>query len=184
MSMGGGQSKSSEKSTQKSPAQTKWMGEALDIYGPSMGQGQEIYQGDRVAPMTETQTQASDVQGFLDRFAPYRDMPMYGETGQALGGLLSGQAGATPTTQAQADEYFNQVTAGPAAQRWEKFTKPGIKEEFAGPGYWSGARAGAVTEAGTELSNWLGTERAQLGWDVAQANKGIAEAKPVAPCQR
>jgi len=177
MSVGGGQKESKESSVAKTPEQTEWLTQALDLYGPTLGQGQKSFPGDRVAPLTETQTQASDVQGFLDKFSPYRDMPMFGETGSALQGALSGTTGATPISQGQADEYFNQVTAAPAAARWEKFTKPGIREEFAGPGYWGGARAGAVTQAGTELSNWLGTERAQLGWDVAQSNQGIAEAK-------
>ncbi|MCJ7482683.1 MAG: hypothetical protein MUO31_06930 [Thermodesulfovibrionales bacterium] len=177
MSASGGQTESKESSVAKTPEQTKWLTQALDIYGPTLGKGQQSFPGDRVAPLTETQTQATDVQGFLDKFSPYRDMPMFGETGQALGGLLSGTTGASPITPGQADEYFTKTVAQPAGAQWEKFTKPGIQEEFAGPGYWGGARANAVTQAGTELSNWLGTERANLNWDVLQANQGIEEAK-------
>ena len=173
----GGGSSSKQTTTSKSPAQNKWMGEALDIYGPSMGQGQEIYQGDRVAPMTETQTQASDVQGFLDRFAPYRDMPMFGETGQALGGLLSGQAGAQKITPEATESYFKGAIEDPRRKAYQQYDKPAIQEAFAGPGYWGSARAQEQSRSAGELSDWLGTERAKLGWDVEQANRNIEEAK-------
>ncbi len=177
MSLGGGKTESKEESWQKSPEQQEWMTKALELYGPTLGKGQEPYPGERIAPLTETQTEALDLQGFLDTFASYRDMPMFGETGEALDKILSGEYGAEPITQEMADEYFNRVIADPEYRKWEKYTKPGIREEYAGPGYWSGARARAVTGAGTELSNWLGEQRAQLGWDVEQENRAIEEAK-------
>ena len=169
---------SSKQSTQaKTGSQTDALNKALDIYGPTLGQGQQSFPGDRVAPMTETQTQASDVQGFLDKFSPYRDMPMFGETGTALQGLLSGKTGASPISQQQTDEYFKGAIEDPRRRAFAENDLPAINEAFAGPGYWSGARAGEVTDKTRDLSDFLGTQRSQLNWDVGQANRGIEEAK-------
>lgn len=170
-------SSSKQVTTSKSPEQTKWMGEALDVYGPTLGQGENIFQGDRIAPMTETQTQASDVQGFLDRFAPYRDMPMFGETGTALSGVLSGATGAQKITPEATESYYKGVIEDPARKRHEEDVLPALRESFAGPGFWNKARAKEQFESTQDLSNWLGEQRASLEWDVGETNRQIEEAK-------
>jgi len=172
-----GATKSESTTQRKTPEQTAWLGQALEEYGPTLGQGEDVFAGTRVAPLTPTQTQATDVQGFLKQFAPYRDMPMFGETGTALSGVLSGTTGAAPITPEATEQFYKRTIEDPAAARWEESIKPGIREEFAGPGFWGSARPRAVTKAGTDLSNWLGTQRGQLEWDVGQANRQIEEAK-------
>lgn len=170
------------KQTQTSylPAQKDWMEQALDIYGPTLGQGTKIPSGEigeRLAPMTPTQTQATDVQGFLEKFAPYRDMPMFGETGTALSGILSGETGAAPITPEATEKYITGAIADPRRRAFEKYEAPGIREEFAGPGYWGSARATAVGERSQEMEDWIGEMGAQTRWDVEQANRQIEEAK-------
>ena len=170
-------SSSKQVSTSKSPTQSKWMDKALEFYGPTLGQGEKIYQGERIAPLTETQTQASDVKGFIERFSPYRDMPLYGETGTSLSGILSGEMGAKPITQEETESYYNRAIRDPAQKRYEEDVLPSVKEAYAGPGYWGSARAKAHTDSAEDLSDWLGEQRAGLEWDVGEANRMIDEAK-------
>jgi hypothetical protein len=157
--------------------QLQWIQKGLDIYGPTLGQGQASYPGTRVAPMTPTQTTAADVKGFLDQFAPYRDMPMYGEGIQALSGILSGTTGAAPITPEMAKTTFGKIFERPAMKRWSEDIRPSIQEAYAGPGYWSSARAKAEMEGSQDVADWLGTKEGQFMWDVEQANRQIEEAK-------
>ena len=127
------------KQQQTSPyvaGETEWKKKALDIYGPTLGQGQVPFAGERLAPMTPTQTQATDVQGFLEQFAPYRDMPMFGEGQEALSGILSGKTGAAPITPEATEAYIKGSITDPRRRAFERFEAPAIREEFAGPGYW------------------------------------------------
>lgn len=92
-------------------------------------------------------------------------------------GLLTGETGAEPITGEKAAKTFTESVERPAMKKWHEEWKPSIKEEYAGPGYWSGARAKAVTEGGEDVGQWLGTERAKWMWDVEQANRAVDEAK-------
>ncbi len=172
---GGGSSKST--STSYTPAMEKWQEKALNIYGPTLGQGEYIYPGERLAPMTPVQTQATDVQGFLERFAPYRDMPMFGETGKALGGMLAGTTGAAPISPEATERYISEAISKPRRTAFEKIEAPAIREEYAGPGYWGSARPRAVSRERAEMEDWIGEMGAQTRWDVEQANRAIEEAK-------
>lgn len=175
---GGGSSKST--STSYTPAMEQWQKKALNIYGPTLGQGTRIPSGEigeRLAPLTPAQTQAADVQGFLDRFAPYRDMPMFGETGTALSGILSGEMGAAPFTPEATERYIKGAIVDPRRREFEKYEAPGIREEYAGPGYWGSARPRAISEARGEMEDWIGEMSTQTRWDVEQANRAIEEAK-------
>jgi len=168
------------KTQQTSPyvsGEAEWKKSALDIYGPTLGQGQQIYPGERVAPLTPTMTQASDVQGFLDQFAPYRDMPMFGETGTALSGALEGITGAQPISSETAKDIFGRIYKEPTKKRWEEHIRPTIRESYAGPGFWGSARAKAEMEGAQDVADWLGAEEGRFMWDVEQANRQIAEAK-------
>ena len=168
------------KQTQTSPyvaGETKWKKKALDIYGPTLGQGQTSFEGERLAPMTPTQTQATDVKGFLEQFSPYRDMPMFGEGQEALSGILSGRTGAAPITPEATEQYITGAIADPRRKAFEQHERPGIREEFAGPGFWGSARAKAVGERSQEMEDWIGEKGAQTRWDVGQANRQIEEAK-------
>lgn len=168
------------KTTQTSPfiaGETAFKKKALDVYGPTLGQGQVGFPGERVAPLTPTQTQATDVQGFLDQFAPYRDMPMFGEGQAALSGILAGKTGAAPITPEATEQYISGAIADPRRKAFERFERPAIREEFAGPGFWGSARAKAVGERSQEMEDWIGEMGAQTRWDVEQANRQIEEAK-------
>jgi hypothetical protein len=166
-------------STQKTytSGQKKVLGKALEVYGPTLGQGEKIYQGERVAPLTETQTQLADVQGFIDKFAPYRDIPLFGETGTALTNIMSGEMGAKPITAEDTESYFQGKIATPAYKMYKEDVLPAVKEAYAGPGYWGSARAKAQTESAQDLADWLGEQRSGLEWDVAESNRQIEEAK-------
>jgi len=168
------------KQTQTSPyvaGETEWKRKALDVYGPTLGQGQVSFAGERIAPLTPTQTQATDVQGFLEQFAPYRDMPMFGEGQEALSGILAGRTGAAPITPEATEQYITGAIADPRRKAFERFERPAIREEFAGPGFWGSARAKAVGERSQEMEDWIGEMGAQTRWDVEQANRQIEEAK-------
>lgn len=160
------------------PEQKKWLEKALQTYGPALGKGEVSYPGARVAGFTPTQKAAlGGTEGFLDKFSPDAPMPMYGQTGKALGGILSGQTGAAPITPQQTQSFFKSAFQEPAQYQFSEYTRPLIREEYAGPGFWGSARAGAVSKAGQELGQWLGQKRGELEWQVGEANRGIAEAK-------
>lgn len=171
-------SESKSTSTSYTPEQKKWLGQALALYGPQLGKGEQVYGGERVAPFTGTQQAAlSDMGGYLDTFAPGREIPLYGEGGTALSQILSGQMGAKQITPEATQAYYKSVFEQPALKGWGERIKPEIQEAYAGPGYWGGARAGAVVEGRQDVEDWLGEQRGGLEWDVSQANRAIEEAK-------
>lgn len=150
----------------------------LNIYGPTAGQGQQVYEGERVADLNAAQTGALETsQGLLNWINPENGIPLYGETGTALQGVLSGQSGAQPITPEQSDEYFNRTIKDPAIQGYSQYTKPLLEEQYAGPGYWSSARAGAVQRSAQDLGNTLTQQKAGLDWNVLQQNQAIEQQK-------
>lgn len=106
-----------------------------------------------------------------------RNADIWGPLTGAAKATLTGQAGAQPISGPVAENMWTKTVAEPAYKRWQEYEKPGIKEEYSGPGYWGSARAGAVTDKAQELSNWLGSERTNFMWNVDEANRQIAEAK-------
>lgn len=171
-------SKSAEQSTSYTPEQRTWLSKALALYGPSMGTGENIYPGTTVAPMTGAQQRVlGNLENYTDVFNADRGMPMYAETGQALGDILAGKRGAEYITPTATEQYYQTNIKQPAQYQWMTETAPGIKEQYAGPGYWSSARAGAVTKSGTELQNWLGEQKGALDWQTLQENRATEEAR-------
>ena len=167
---------SKESSQSYTGGQAATLQQMLDVYGPSIGQGQNIYGGERLAPMGGTQTAALEQGGqYLDMFAPGGQIPLYGETGDALRGTLAGTTGAQQITPQQTSDYFQRAIQAPSDYRWQDTDKPLLEEQYAGPGYWGSARAGAVTKAGQERSNWLGEQRAGLEWDTLGRNQQTQE---------
>ena len=172
----GGSSKTT--TTSYTPEQAQWMSKALDIYGPSLGQGQVSYPGTRVAPLATGQAGVlSNIPNLLSSLGMSTDMPLYGETGTTLSGLLSGDIGAQPITPEVEGDYFARAIKQPTMKQFKEETLPGIKESFAGPGYWGSARANEVAEAYQDVGDWLGQQRAQLAWDTQLRNQEIQEAK-------
>ena len=174
-------SSGTEESTQQSqsflPIQAEWLTNLLQMYGPEAGAGQPVYPGAQVAPLTPTQTGAiTGAQGLTDFFAGQREQPMFGQTGTALEGLLSGQMGAGAITPEQTEQLFSSIYEKPSTRYYEQYTKPGIRESYAGPGFWSSARAGAQARGAQELGETLGRQRGEFGWGVEQANRAAQEA--------
>jgi len=139
------ESQSTQVSTSSSylPQQAITMDKALQRYTPEIGTGMDVYQGERVAPLTPNQT------GVFD-FA---------------------QGGGFVTSPEAVNKYFQTAIKAPAMQTFQEETKPAIKEAFSGPGYWSSARATEEARASENLGTELGRQKAELQWDTLQANK-------------
>lgn len=177
-----GQKTSETKTTQESPytpSQKKWQNIALELYGPQLGKGEDVFQGLRVAGFSPGQEQSlANIGGFADYFKPGGEMPLFGETGTALSGILSGQTGAAPITPEATEKYFQTSIQQPSTRYFEENYLPAVREAWAGPGsFWHTGRAKAETEAGEDLWRYLGEKRGQLEWDVGEANRAIEEAK-------
>ncbi|KKK84449.1 hypothetical protein LCGC14_2783240, partial [marine sediment metagenome] len=65
---------------------------------------------------------------------------------------------------------FESIYGAPGRKEFRETVAPAINEQFAGPGYWSGARARAGFEGAQDLSDWLGTKRGQFESDVFDRN--------------
>lgn len=177
MSLGGGSSKQSSSSKSYTKEQKKWLGEALKTYGPQLGQGENIYGGQRIADFSPLQNfSLQQAQGLLGSFSPDQGMPLFGETGTALSNILSGNTGAPQLSMEQANKTFNQQYVDPAYRNFNMNTAPLIREEFAGPGFWSTARAGAVQEGAGDLQSQLEAERAGYLWNTELTNRQLQEA--------
>ena len=135
------------------------------------------YGGQRIADFSPLQNASlQQAQGFLGSFAPDKGMPLFGETGNALGQLLSGQGGAPLLSMDQANQTFNQQYANPAYRNFRLNTSPLLQEQFSGPGFWSTARANAVGDAAGDLGSQLEAQRAGYLWDTEQTNRALQEA--------
>jgi hypothetical protein len=189
MSAGGGQSKSQSESKSYTPEQRQWLGRALEVYGPQIGQGENVFAGQRVADFSPLQFQSlNQAQGYLGSFQPGQGVPLFGqqmaqtgqplwgETGQALGDILGGRGGAPQLSMEQANETFNRQYVDPAYRNFSMNTSPLIQEQFAGPGFWSSARAGAVGDAAGDLGSQLEAQRAGHLWSTEQTNRQLQEA--------
>jgi len=166
-------------SSQYSPEQQEEIKRGLDLYGPTLGQGMNVYGGQRVAGLTPLQ---GGIFGQLPDFASaFGGLGGQGSLQPQLEStssqLLQGQMGAQPITPQQETDYFSRAVQNPAMKQFREETLPGVREEFAGPGYWSSARANEGAEAYQDVGDWLGTQRAQLGWDVLGRNQDIQESQ-------
>ena len=100
------------------------LNEAVNLYAPTVGEGQESYTGQRVAGLTSGQLEASDLGGWSQYLQPYAPTQMYNQTGDALSGILSGQSGASPIGQDELDQFFASTYEDPARRNYEQFVKP------------------------------------------------------------
>lgn len=161
-----------------SPEQKKWIGKGLELYGPTLGQGANVYPGARVAPFTPTQQGVfGQLPGFAEQFGDLSGNPLQKQLEATSGSLLAGELGAQPITPEQESAYFGRAVRDPRQREFGRTEAPLIREEFAGPGYWGSARAGEVAEAQGDVNAWLGAQRAQLGFDVLGRNQQIEESQ-------
>jgi hypothetical protein len=138
----GPETKTSTSTQYMNPQQQKYFSQALDMYGGQLGKN-NVYQGQRVASFSPLQNSVFD-------FAN-------------SGGFI--------TSPEQTRQYFDSTIKNPAITNYQNITAPGVKEAYAGPGYWGSARAGAERGAAQDLTNQLNADWANLNWNVQQANK-------------
>ena len=167
-------------STSKTKAQKKGLKAALGTYLPTLGKGTEVYPESRVAPFSALQqTAISGAGNYIDYFSePKRaGTPLFEETGEALGGLLSGTTGATPFDPKSVEDYFQGAIYDPTMRNLEKDVLPGVDIDYSGPGFWNAARSHERSDRRQETAELLSSQRAGLEWDTEMYNRGLAETK-------
>ncbi len=175
---GAGAAQAESKTEGKTAEQTKWLTEALKLYGPTLGQGEDIYPGQRVAGFDPLQAGALDqAGGYLDAFSAQRAQPLFSETGETLRATLAGETGAQFISPQQTADFFRSVYEQPARTAYAKEVLPATREAYAGPGFWSSDRARAQAEAGQGLFQYLGTKKGELDWSTLMANRATEEAR-------
>lgn len=170
-------SESKSVSTSYIPAQRTATEKLLETYMPMVGKGAEkVYQGERVAPMSaEQQGLIGQNYNLVQQLLGQGEMPLYGQTGQTLTDLLTGQVGAQPITPEQTEAYYKRVYEEPAQYNLKQNIIPATQEAYAGPNYWSGARAKAQTQATGDVYRQLGEQRGALDWATQLQNQQLAE---------
>ena len=152
----------------------------LKTYSAQIGKN-EPYEGERVAPFSDLQRDVlSGAGNYADLFTTPQQpvgMPLNAETGEATKGLLTGQMGARKLTPQDTEDYFNTSYRDPAMKSLREDVNPAIDEAFAGPGFFGSARSQERVGAAQDTSDWLGTKRGELDWNVLLNNNAIDEAK-------
>jgi hypothetical protein len=180
MSLSGSKQKSEsqQQSSAKTAGQKRLLQKAIDIQTPRLGAGENIFQGERIASLDPLQTGAAQQAGsFLDSFNASRDIPLFGQSQQAISGILSGETGAQKLSQDEVSDFFQRAVADPAQRSFQQDTRPLIREEFSGPGFFSSARGNAVVQSAQDLQDRLGQGLAQAQFENLRANQGLDEAK-------
>lgn len=177
---GGGGTTSKSTTETKTVEQKEWLKKLLGIYGPTAGQGTDIFPGARTTPFSTLQQGAITGAGnFADYFSRPQTAgtPLFGEVGTAAKGLLAGETGAKPLGPGDVEDYFKGAIYDPTMKTFREDTIPGIAESFAGPGFFGGARSQAQSKAYQDVGEQLGASRTALEWDVLGRNQAIAEGK-------
>ena len=141
-SYGESESSSKNKSSSFLGIQEDVLTEFLNSQRGRIGSGQPSFSGDRVAGFNELQDKALSL-------AP--------ET------LFRSQQ--------QENDLFKTGIEQPAMRRFQQETVPLIREEFAGPGFFSSARAQETVRAGEDLASGLESERANLRRETEGINR-------------
>jgi len=171
---------SEQESQAKTKEQEKWLNNLLSLYGPTAGQGADIFPESRVTPFSALQEKAiTGAENFADYFAEPQQAgtPLFEETGTAVKGLLAGETGAKPLGGQDVEDYFKGAIHDPTMKTFREETIPGIAESFAGPGFFGSARSQEQSKAYQDVGERLGAQRTALEWDVLGRNQQIEEAK-------
>lgn len=181
-SLGGGKSRSrtSSSSTNKTADQKKWLTEALALYGPELGKNKNVWGGDRVVPFSTLQQGAIEGAGnFADLFSTPQQVgtPLFGKTGAALTGILSGETGAKKMGSQDVQDYFKSTMYDPTMTSLREDVLPGVDDAYSGPGFYGSARSHAKQKATENTRDLLAQQWGGLNWDVQQQNQAIDEAK-------
>jgi len=135
--------KGESRQTGKTGAQTQAIDKAISIYSPRVGQGANVFPGERVAGPTPTQ------RGVFD-FA---------------------EGGGFITSPEATNEFFESTTRAPALKSLRQDTIPAVREAFSGPGFWSSARATAEAKATQDAIDDLNVRRGVLDFETLEANR-------------
>lgn len=178
----GGASKeqSSNRSQSYTSEQNEWLKKALALYGPELGQNENVYQGDRVADFADLQRNVLGNAGnFMNIFSTPQSTgtPLFNETGQSITGLLSGNTGAQKITGQQAESYFTDKIKDPTMRMLKEDILPTVNEGYAGGDFFGSARGKARDAVTTDVANSLTQQKADLNWNVLQNNQAIDESK-------
>jgi hypothetical protein len=167
-----------QQSESYTPEQRAGLTKALAAYTPIIGQNpaSKIYQGERVAGTNATQNNVLNQLAGISAQNPYtaaQAIPLYNQTGSTLSGILNGTTGAQPLSIEQANQTFQDTRVNPTMKNWNQNLAPSIREEYAGPGYWSSARADAVAKSGQDTADTLAAQRAGFLWDTENTNRQL-----------
>ena len=69
------------------------------------------------------------------------------------------------------DAFFQKSIKAPMMQEYNEIVDPGIREAFAGPGYWGSERARAQMQGAEHLATTLGSQYGQLQYADEQARE-------------
>lgn len=93
-----------------------------------------------------------------------------GATRKALSGAPS-----TDINKATTERYISESVAQPLRREYEQYTNPLIQSAYAGPGYWSSARAGAQGRAAENVGAKIGEIGSNIRYTDEQARRGLSE---------
>ncbi len=164
----------------KTPEQKALAGKLIKEFEPAVGAGEKLFPGAMVAPFTSAQQAALTAgEQFLPFFQPRgtEEIPLFGETEQALKGVLTGTAGAQPFTQPQTESFISEAIAKPRRFTFENIIRPLTREEFAGPGFSGSARAQEVVRRGAETERGISEQSEQVRFGIEQFNKQLQQEK-------
>ena len=174
------ESSSTSRSDAKTPEQKAQLKNMLALYGPAMGENEDVWQGQRVVPFSDLQQQSITGAGnYADYFSTPQaaGTPLFNETGAATKGLLTGETGAKKMGRPETEQYFTETLYNPAMRNLKEEILPGIDESYAGPGFFGSARSHGRQEASEGTRDLLAGQWADLNWGVQQQNQAIDEAK-------
>ncbi len=157
--------------------QKDWIASLLNRYGAASKKGPNVYEGTRVAPLTEQQKAMTDTSAFSGVFDPYQNTDLYNQGTTALSGIVSGTSGAQPYTDTQ------------MANRWATAYKPqydimqgedvaATRNEMGGPGtYWGNARSKQLQDVREKWNAQMRPAYAQYMAGMEDRNQQIAQQK-------
>ncbi len=126
------------------------------------------YPGQMYVPETEQERGYFD---WISKSQPARAAAI----GQIASGKLTPEQIASFSPEAS-NAFYEQSIRAPALREFEDITKPAIAEQFAGPGYWGGARAEAVTKGTEDMATKLAAAKAGLSYSELQARRAAEDA--------
>lgn len=165
-------------STSKTPTQSATIDRAVDLYGQTLGQN-KVFPGETVAPFAPLQTGAIAGAGNFQNIytnPQTAGQPLATETGAATRGILTGQTGATPLSEADINRFTEEGIATPAYARFER-DKPLIDEAFAGPGFFGSGRSNAILDEARRTREGVLQRSEAFRIDALRQNQAIEEAK-------